>query len=75
MQEYEIFLKEKDQIDRLIEKDYPIIGIEENLNGAFVSYQLAENGSRETKIFHLLTANGRKYLTNKLLMKKQQVIE
>ncbi|MFX3616502.1 MAG: hypothetical protein ACE3JK_03165 [Sporolactobacillus sp.] len=75
MQEYEIFLKEKEQIDRLIEKDYPVISIEENLNGAFVSYRIAENGSSETRIFHILTANGRKYLTNKLLMKNQRVIE
>lgn len=73
MHESKIFLKEKEQIDDLLKRNYQIMRVEENLYGTFVSFQLVNQENRnEAKTLRLLTANGRKYLTNQLSLDKQE---
>lgn len=66
MSEYQIFLKERDQIDFLFQKGFRINSITENLSGAFVDFQKED----VTETLHIVTPEGRKYFS--VLLIKQQ---
>lgn len=73
MHEHELFLKEKEEIDMLLQNDCKIVSVKENLSGAFVSFQLPDQAEDESiTTLHLLTPDARKYLTNQLLGKKMK---
>ncbi|EST10982.1 hypothetical protein [Sporolactobacillus laevolacticus] len=73
MHEHELFLKEKEEIDMLLQNDCKIVSVKENLSGAFVSFQLADQTDEERiTTLHLLTPDARIYLTNQLSTKKME---
>ncbi|UOY93175.1 hypothetical protein MUG87_03315 [Ectobacillus sp. JY-23] len=60
---YNEFIAEREKIDFLLERGYQIVSVHEDLDGAFVSFQKAED--RIT--LHIQTADARKYFSVKLL--------
>lgn len=73
MHEHELFLKEKEEIDMLLQNHCKIVRVKENLSGAFVSFQLADQADEERiTTLHLLTPDARKHLTNQLSTKKME---
>lgn len=68
MSEYKLFVKEKEQMDALVEAGYLITDITENVNGSFVEFSL---GKKETESLHIVTPEGRKYFAV-VLIKQQQ---
>ncbi|MDD9149012.1 hypothetical protein OYT88_10665 [Sporolactobacillus sp. CQH2019] len=72
MYEYKIFLKEKKQIDELMEQDYQIVSVKENLNGALIQFRPADRKSPDqVKALRILTPDARKYFTNRLRLKRK----
>ncbi|GGL56073.1 hypothetical protein [Sporolactobacillus putidus] len=72
MHEYKIFLKEKKQIDELMEQGCQIVSVKENLNGAFVQFRpIDEEALDQVNTLRLLTPDSRKYFTNQLRLKRQ----
>ncbi|USK71212.1 hypothetical protein [Peribacillus asahii] len=68
MSEYQEYVKERDQIDFLIQNGYRFKQINENLDGALVEFEKSEDLSEKKKeILNILTPNARKYLSAKLL--------
>ncbi|TKC18925.1 hypothetical protein [Robertmurraya kyonggiensis] len=68
MSDYQHYLQERDRIDYLYQKGYKISNIQENLEGALVEFQKAEE---EKEILHILTAEGRKYFSVKVIQQNQ----
>lgn len=72
MHEYKIFLKEKKQIDELMEQGCQIVSVKENLNGALVHFRpIGQEAPDQVKTLRLLTPDSRKYFTNQLRLKRQ----
>lgn len=72
MHEYKIFLKEKKQIDELMEQGCRIVSVKENLNGTFVHFRpIDKEAPDQVKTLRLLTPDSRKYFTNQLRLKRQ----
>ncbi|MFJ8244423.1 hypothetical protein [Peribacillus asahii] len=68
MSEYQEYVKERDQIDFLIQNGYRVKYITENLDGALVEFEKSDDLSEKKKeILNILTPNARKYLSAKLL--------
>lgn len=65
MSDYNTFLAERDKIDFYIQKGYVIREVEENLSGAFVTFECQSSGDKE--VLHVLTADARKYFSILLL--------
>ncbi|RID83536.1 hypothetical protein D1953_15840 [Peribacillus asahii] len=73
MSEYQEYVKERDQIDFLIQNGYRVKYITENLDGALVEFEKSENSSeRKKEILNILTPNARKYLSAKLLGQQKE---
>lgn len=68
MSDYQQYLQERDRIDYLYQKGYKIANIQENLEGALVEFQKTEE---EKEILHILTAEGRKYFSVKVIQQNQ----
>ena len=67
MSDYQQFLQERDQIDVFLQKGYKIKSVKENLSGAFVDFEKSEN----VETVHVLTAEGRKYFSVKLIQQQK----
>lgn len=65
MSEFQFVEKEVQQIDELFAENYIIKSIEENLEGAFVTFINPE--SFEERLLHIKMADTRKYFSSKLL--------
>ena len=65
MSEYQFVKEEIQQIDQLLAEDYIIKSINENLEGAFVTFVHLENN--EERLLHIKMADARKYFSSKLL--------
>ncbi|GAK10270.1 hypothetical protein [Geomicrobium sp. JCM 19038] len=63
MNEHEDYVKEKHRIDELFDRGYTIEHVEENLDGAFVTFRLGE----VTEVVNFLNANARKYFSTKMI--------
>ncbi|MEQ2528245.1 hypothetical protein EKG37_04270 [Robertmurraya yapensis] len=64
MSDYQQYLQERDRIDYLYQKGYKITNIKEDLEGAQIEFQRAEE-DKET--LHILTAEGRKYFSVRVI--------
>ena len=75
MSSYNEFVAEREKIDFLIEQDYFIKGVTENLSGAFLEFAYggtdAEKSKKET--LHVLNADTRKYFSTILIQQKQEI--
>ena len=65
MSEYQFVKEEIQQIDQLLAENYLIKKINENLEGAFVTFINLENN--EERLLHIKMADTRKYFSSKLL--------
>ena len=70
MSDYQQFLQERDRIDFLLQKEYKIKSIIENLSGAFVEFEYHQDEIR-TETLHILTADARKYFSVKLMQQNE----
>jgi len=71
MHEYRSFLEEKRKIDELLQSNFHIVKIIENLNGAYVTlHRLGGTGDDHSATVHLLTADARRYMTNVLFAQR-----
>ncbi|MEK4030602.1 MULTISPECIES: hypothetical protein [Bacillaceae] len=74
MSSYKEFVKEKEKIDELYKNGYTITGVEENLSGAFLTFERSsldlKNTEKKVKL-QILTADARKYFSN-LIMANQK---
>lgn len=64
MSEYQFVEKEIHQIVELLAENYLFKSIEENLEGAFVTFVNIE--SNEERLLHIKMADARKYFSSKL---------
>lgn len=69
MSDHQQYIRERDQIDILITKDYHIKSVEENLNGSIVEFVKNKPQEEENKreILYITTANARKYFAVKMI--------
>ncbi|MBM7666608.1 hypothetical protein JOC25_003118 [Solibacillus kalamii] len=65
MSEFQFVEKEIQQIDELLAENYMIKTIDENLEGAFVTF--INPVSLEERLLHIKMADTRKYFSSKLL--------
>lgn len=65
MSEFQFVEKEIQQIDELLAENYMIKTIDENLEGAFVTF--IHPVSLEERLLHIKMADTRKYFSSKLL--------
>ena len=65
MSEFQFVEKEIQQIDELLAENYIIKSIEENLEGAFVTFMNPE--TLEERLLHIKMADTRKYFSSKLV--------
>jgi hypothetical protein len=65
MSEYQFVKEEIHQIDQLLAENYTIKSINENLEGAFVTFTNLQNN--EERLLHIKMADARKYFSSKLL--------
>lgn len=65
MSEFQFVEKEIQQIDELLAENYIIKSIEENLEGAFVTFMNPE--TLEERLLHIQMADTRKYFSSKLV--------
>jgi hypothetical protein len=76
MSAYEEFLAEKEQIDYLVQQDYQIKGVIENLSGAFVTFELKnqnEAGTRSrVQLIQITNADARKYFSSLIIQQNKQ---
>ena len=72
MSEYQLFLKEKEQIDLFLQKGYKIKTVTETLNGSLVEFEkIKKPGDEKNKgILHIITPNARKYFVAKLIQQQ-----
>lgn len=68
MSDHQGFLKEKKQIDELLQSGYRIRAVKETLEGDFVELER----HLEKKELHLLTADARKYLGTIIVEEKRK---
>ncbi|MCL1631578.1 hypothetical protein M3N64_06395 [Sporolactobacillus sp. CPB3-1] len=71
MHEHTQFMNEKVKIDQILQRSYLIISIEENLSGTFVTVQPQGEQESPPGTVHLVTADGRRYLTSRLFERKR----
>ncbi|AWE08610.1 hypothetical protein DCE79_15080 [Lysinibacillus sp. 2017] len=64
MSEYQFVKEEIQQIDQLLAENYTFKSINENLEGAFVTFINVENN--EERLLHIKMADSRKYFSYKL---------
>ena len=64
MSEYQFVKEEIQQIDQLLAENYIIKSVDENLEGAFVTFINLENN--EERLLHIKMADARKYFSSKL---------
>ena len=76
MSEYQEFLQERDRIDYLVQMNYKIKNITENLSGAFVEFEKSKdaNDEAENEVLHISTAEGRKYFSVVLIKQQEDLI-
>lgn len=75
MSSYKEFVEEKEKIDGLLQKDYEITRIIENLSGAFVEFTNPKNSEDKVEL-QILTADARKYFSTIIIAKqKKSVVE
>jgi hypothetical protein len=67
MSEFQQFLQERDHIDFLLQQGYKIKRVKENLSGALVEFKKGN----DMEALHLLTAEGRKYVSVKVIQQQQ----
>lgn len=74
MSSYNEFVAEREKIDFLIEQDYVIKGVTENLSGAYVEFEYRGNDSskNKTEVLHFLHADTRKYFSNIIIKQQKQ---
>ncbi|KHD85395.1 hypothetical protein G4D61_03700 [Bacillus ginsengihumi] len=72
MLESKLFMNEKREIDTLLAQGYTISAVTENLSGAFVDFCMENTNQQDqiVKTLHIVTPNGRKYYTTRMLMNK-----
>ncbi|WP_028391637.1 hypothetical protein [Bacillus cihuensis] len=72
MSEYQQFLQERDRIDFLLQNEYKIKKITENLSGAFVEFEKKKHHKDESEYatIHITTPEARKYFS--VILIKQQ---
>lgn len=66
------YLEERDKIDFLLQKGYRIQMVSENLSGAFVTFELTNEGEKMTETLHIQNADARKYFSS-MLMKERSI--
>jgi hypothetical protein len=67
MSEYQLFLQERDRIDFFIQNGFTIKSVTETLSGSFVDFMNVQSEERETVTLHVVTAEGRKYFSVKVV--------
>lgn len=72
MSEYKQYLQERDRIDYLIQTDYKIKNIIENLSGAFVDFERTVNSKTEVETLQVVTPEGRKYFSVVLIKQQKE---
>ncbi|MCM3159951.1 hypothetical protein [Metabacillus litoralis] len=70
MSEYKEFLLEKEKIDNLLDQGFQIVGVIENVSGAFVTFEKGDDGEKEVRQIQLKMAEARKYFSTLLWIKK-----
>jgi hypothetical protein len=70
MSEYKEFLLEKEKIDSLLDQGFQIVGVIENVSGAFVTFEKGEDGEKEVRQIQIKMAEARKYFSTLLWIKK-----
>lgn len=70
--EHELFLKEKKQIDELLEQGYRIQSVEESWFGTKVKFQLPNKLAEEKELL-LRNPNARKYIGSCLIKQKRMI--
>ncbi|WP_404331819.1 hypothetical protein [Mesobacillus maritimus] len=71
MSSYKEFLEEKEKIDRLLQKDYEITRVRENLSGAFVEFTNSKNPDEKVEL-QFLTADARKYFSSIIIANQKK---
>ncbi|WP_101843522.1 hypothetical protein [Halobacillus sp. Marseille-P3879] len=74
MSSHREFELEKEKIDFLLEQDYVISGVTENLSGSFLefSYEGHDPAKDEKQRLHVLHPDTRKYFSTILLQQQKQ---
>ncbi|MFV2048897.1 hypothetical protein KDJ21_024180 [Metabacillus litoralis] len=70
MSEYKEFLLEKEKIDSLLDQGFQIVGVIENVSGAFVTFEKGDDGEKEVRQIQLKMAEARKYFSTLLWIKE-----
>lgn len=71
MHEHRSFLEEKRKIDELLQSDFHIVKVIENLSGAYVTMQRSDDADDDLSVtVHLLSADARRYMTNVLFAQR-----
>ena len=73
MSSYKEFISEKKRIDGLLQKDYEITRITENLSGAFVEFTNSKNPEDKLEL-QILTADARKYFSTIIIAKQKKSV-
>jgi hypothetical protein len=71
MSSYKEFLGEKEKIDQLLQKDYEITRVHENLSGAFVEFTNTKNLEDKVEL-QILTADARKYFSSIIIANQKK---
>jgi hypothetical protein len=75
MSSYKEFIEEKGKIDGLLQNDYEITSIRENLSGAFVEFTNLKNPEDKVEL-QILTADARKYFSSIIIAnQKKRVVQ
>lgn len=72
----EEFVAEREKIDFLLEQDYLIKGITENLSGAFLEFEYrgTDLDKNKTETLQVLNADARKYFSTIIIQQQKQGI-
>jgi len=73
MSSYKEFISEKKRIDGLLQKDYEITRITENLSGAFVEFTNSKNPEDKLEL-QILTADARKYFSTIIIANQKKSV-
>lgn len=65
MAEHKLVAAEIEQIDQLLHADYVIKHVEEDLEGAYVTFM--QSSTNDERLLHVKMADARKYFSSKLL--------
>lgn len=76
MSTYDVYVSEREKIDFLLEQDYVIKGITENLSGAFLEFEYRGNDheKNKTETLQILNAEARKYFSTIIIQQQKQGI-